>query len=225
MPLAIDGRPPDPERNTFAKIQIVSADFFATLGMRILQGRGFTVAGDARDAQGVLIDESLARRYFSRQDPLGQRIAVGGRDAGPVLGVVSTLKDYRTLNPDLAAVYWPLSEDYCWSSADIVVKTDGDPVPLAPLLRALALDLDKDLEVSPMKGIGETLSAMLAPRRFAIVLMGAFAHTALIVAALGLYGLLQYGVARRTHEIGVRLALGADRAAGSYGRFSVKEDG
>jgi putative ABC transport system permease protein len=124
--------------------------------------------------------------------------------------------------PDTVAVYWPLSE-YSLSFVEVVVKVDGDPLRLGPMLRAQAADLDKDLEVSLIKTVDETLSAMLAPRRFVAVLLGAFAQIALVVAAMGLYGLLQYGVSRRTHEIGVRMALGATQ--GSIVRTVLSQGG
>lgn len=204
MPFSVDGRP-SPGEPRQAKVQLVSSRFFEAMGIRFLQGRGFGNQETQGKVECCVIDENLARRFFAGINPIGERI-----NGVPIVGVVNTVKDFDTLRPVNCTFYRPLSSYFY--AMTLIVRTDADPRLLAGALRAQVSSLDKDQPIARLETLEASLAHMLVPRRFSTVLLGLFAGLAALVAVAGVYGLLQYSVTQQTHDIGVRIALGARRS-------------
>jgi predicted permease len=200
----------DTELRHTAKWRCVTPDFFAALGARFLRGRTLS----EQDPDGVVIDEILAQKCFPDTDPVGQRLITEdeffGHNIHTILGVVDTVRSFDILAPVQGMVYAMETDLRDWPV--FLIRTDGDPMRLAPTVRQQVADLEPDPVIQTLEPLETTLSQMLAPRRFVMLLLSLFAGIALALATIGVYALLQYGTTQQTHDIGIRMALGARQA-------------
>jgi predicted permease len=215
MPLAVGaiggirvpGRPDEPD-TPWGSITAVTSDFFRTLGIPLRRGRLF-VAGDGGAARPVIVNQALVKVFFPDRDPMGEHVAFYGGRIGTIVGVVGDTRELALSAPPPPVIYQPFVDD-AQGYLKVIVRTAGDPGTLAAPLRAALRTVDPGLPIDELHPMSEMMAESVATERFYATLVAIFAALALFIAAAGLHALIGYTVVRRTHELGVRMALGAE---------------